>query len=118
MAGAAEEDERRREELKLLKNGGAVSDEELFESFRGSVTRPDGFMRRYISRGQLAAFFNGTLYVHGGVIGSGFENDETHCVGIVPGREGRIDDVAEWVAALNEWKEGQVDECPPVDCPP
>ena len=57
-----------------------------------------------ISFGQLAAIHDGTLYVHGGVIGSG----AVTCVGCVPDRDEEVEDVAEWVMALNEWKSAQV----------
>jgi hypothetical protein len=78
--------------------------------------QPGGFMRRYIELGQLAHIHGNALFVHGGIVGGGCEPD-THAVGamppsaVAPGEPNeRIDDVHEWVAALNAWKDAQVEE--------
>jgi hypothetical protein len=92
--GAAGEDERRRAELALIwkrKKAALVTDDEVVRSFVESVEE-GGFMRRYLQLAQLAAIVDGTLYVHGGVLQGGPDND---CIGCVPGREERIDDIAE-----------------------
>jgi len=44
-----------------------VTDEDVFRSFRESVLSPDGFVRNYLIRGQLAAVIDNTLFVHGGL---------------------------------------------------
>jgi hypothetical protein len=60
-----------------------------------------GFMREYIELGSLAHVHRNCLYMHGGIVGGGCKADE-HAVGAVPGSDERIDDVHEWVAALNQ----------------
>jgi hypothetical protein len=70
---------------------------------------PGGFMREYIELGQLAHAHGNCLYVHGGIVGGGCGPDE-HAVGAMPMSDERIEDVHEWVAALNAWKDAQVSE--------
>jgi len=108
--GAAGEEERRRQELSRIEHdGGDVSDEQVVASFVESVGA-GGFMREYLELGVLAAIIDGTLFVHGGVVGSGWAGGFTDCIGHVPGHSDKIDDVKEWVAALNEWKDAEVRE--------
>jgi hypothetical protein len=108
--GSAGEEERRRKELELLHpQEGTPTDDRVVASFVESV-QEGGFMREYIKLGQLAEVIDGTLFVHGGLVGTGWAGGATDCLGFVPGQNQRIDDVQEWVQALNEWKEKQVDE--------
>ena len=108
--GSAGEEERRRKELELLHpHEGTPTDDRVVASFVESV-QEGGFMREYIKLGQLAEVIDGTLFVHGGLVGTGWAGGATDCLGFVPGQNQRIDDVQEWVQALNEWKEKQVDE--------
>ena len=108
--GSAGEEERRRKELELLHpQEGTPTDDRVVASFVESV-QEGGFMREYIKLGQLAEVIDGTLFVHGGLVGTGWAGGATDCLGFVPGQNQRIDDVQEWVKALNEWKEKQVDE--------
>ena len=108
--GSAGEEERRRNELELLHpQEGTPTDDRVVASFVESV-QEGGFMREYIKLGQLAEVIDGTLFVHGGLVGTGWAGGATDCLGFVPGQNQRIDDVQEWVKALNEWKEKQVDE--------
>ena len=108
--GSAGEEERRRKELELLNpQEGTPTEDRVVASFVESV-QEGGFMREYIELGQLAEVIDGTLFVHGGIVGTGWAGGATDCLGFVPGQNQRIDDVQEWVKALNEWKEMQVDE--------
>jgi hypothetical protein len=66
-------------------------------------------MREYLELGQLAHIDGNCLYMHGGIVGGGCRADE-HAVGAVPNSDQRIDDVHEWVSALNAWKREQIDE--------
>ena len=108
--GSAGEEERRRKELELLNpQEGTPTEDRVVASFVESV-QEGGFMREYIELGQLAEVIDGTLFVHGGIVGTGWAGGATDCLGFVPGQNQRIDDVQEWVKALNEWKDMQVDE--------
>ena len=68
--------------------------------------------------GQLAFIHEDILFTHGGLIGGPWEHssDPSHshhtCYGYVPGREDqpRFEDAAEWVVALNGWKQAQLAE--------
>eukprot|EP01052_Picozoa_sp_SAG31_P007328 SAG31_NODE_349_length_17243_cov_7.408248_3_plen_487_part_00 len=76
---------------------------------------PGGLLRRYLQEGQLAYVNGDSLFIHGGLIGS-FRSTRVpaaaaaDCLGYVPGRPGRIENVREWVAALNAWGARQVAE--------
>ena len=51
-----------------------------------------------------------TLYCHGGVACADYRDGAVDCVGYVPGRSERVEDVREWVAALNAWKDEKIAE--------
>lgn len=107
--GSGGEFERRSNELQFLRKR-KVSEMEVVESFAMSV-EDGGFMREFISLGKLAVIIDRTLFVHGGIcLEKGFANGDTDCLGFVPGRDGRVDDVHEWVEALNAWKDAMVAE--------
>ena len=106
--GADGEFERRREELTKLAGGVRASEEATTNSFIESVL-PGGFMHELLSLGQLGALHNETIFVHGGLIGSQMEGGD--CFGYVPGLPERLlDDVHEWLARLNAWKDQQLAE--------
>lgn len=107
--GAAGEEERRRCELSQLDGGRHISDEEVVASFLSSVSE-GGWMREYMRVGQLAAIIDGSLFVHGGVVGSAWEGGALDNIGFVPGEPERIDGVANWVEKLNAWKDAQYEE--------
>lgn len=116
--GADGEFERRRKELLQLGVGRAVEDEPGFvevptdrdvcDSFVGCV-REGGFMRELLLVGQLAVVIGPNLFLHGGLSGAAGA-PPTGALGLVPGRPAPIDDVREWVDALNGWYRDQVDE--------
>jgi len=113
MMGADGEFERRRLELTFLKrlhdaHAAEATEADVVWSTVASVEE-GGFMREYIELGSLAHVHRNCLYMHGGIVGGGCKADE-HAVGAVPGSDERIDDVHEWVAALNQWKSTQVAE--------
>jgi hypothetical protein len=112
MMGADGEFERRQAELTHLntmsgaeRQGAEATEEDVVWSTVGSV-EPGGFMREYIELGVLAHVDGNCLYVHGGIVGGPGE----HAVGAMPQSDDRIDNVQEWVAALNAWKGTQVQE--------
>jgi hypothetical protein len=93
----------RLQEIELL-TGETCSSEQVLESFRDSV-KPDGsdpWMLEFIQLGQLAFVFEDCLFVHGGV--------HDLALGVVPGKGRVADNVGDWVMALNQWKDEQVQE--------
>jgi len=105
--GAAGEEERRRAELAVMEPDGVpISDEEVVASFVESV-QPGGWMREYLKVGVLAAVIEGSLYVHGGIVGS-FSDGSTDNLGCIPGMSERVADVNTWVNQLNAWKSAQI----------
>eukprot|EP00966_Prymnesium_polylepis_P166269 3843424-Prymnesium_polylepis.2 len=111
MMGAEGEFERRRAELTFLKRmrgrREATAEDVVWDTINS--VKKDGYMREYLELGQLAYVRGSCLYVHGGVIGGGCKAGE-HAVGLVPGRSGRIENVHDWVAALNDFKEAQLED--------
>ena len=108
--GADGEFERRAAELGEIA-GRPASDDEAAASFVESMG-PGGFMREFLELGQLSHIIGGTMYVHGGLMSSGYGaglgrdavgQKPTDCYGYVPGAAGRMSDVHAWVKALNEW---------------
>eukprot|EP00961_Rhodomonas_salina_P113383 1525279-Rhodomonas_salina.1 len=94
--------ERRKVELEFVKQR-EVSEEEVVESFREEVD-PEGSERvvlRYLEQGQLGYIYGKSLFVHGGVT-------ETN-MGTIPGREGRVENVGEWIESLNAWAAREVE---------
>lgn len=83
----------------LARGGETITDEDVVESFVADVA-PDGQLTEYLAACQLAYRADRTLFVHGAV------TEEN--LGTVPGREGRIGDVDEWVAALDDFYREQV----------
>jgi len=115
--GSAGDFEFRREELAHLKNvaKGDVTDEEVVRSYEESVA-PGGSMRQLLEMGQLALLLEGTLFVHGQIIGNQFPHDQVigadeqnvaWSVGVVPG-ENWEGDLQKWVQNLNSWAASQI----------
>ena len=92
--------ENRRIELTHLNLPG--DDQSVLDSFVSSVdpTSEDPWMLDYVRLGELIVVSRELLFVHGG-IGAGNE-------GRVPGIDGAFDDVKEWAAQLNGWKNEMV----------
>ncbi|KAK3283996.1 hypothetical protein CYMTET_8331 [Cymbomonas tetramitiformis] len=101
----------RREELQRECGGDLPSDDAVVASFLDDLAAPHGALRELLHEGVLAYLHpsSGTLFVHGGVVGT-FRNLPQHVLGVIPGRAGRVRDVAQWVAKLNEWKDLQLAE--------
>ena len=96
-------------------------------SFVDSV-QPGGFMSELYDLGDLAVIIGNTLFLHGGLIGDyrppnalskfdaasrracNADADDLDCLGFVPGREGRLTDVRQWVGELNGWMREQLSE--------
>jgi len=108
MMGADGEFERRQAELAHLSKKAEATEHDVVWSTIES-TKSGGFMREYIELGQLAHLHEKCLYVHGGIVGGACRPDE-HALGAMPNGDERINDVHEWVAALNAWKTAQVQE--------
>merc|ERR1719476_320374 len=85
----------RKHELTLLNQ--RASDADVLNSFRDSVDprSADPWMLNFIRMGSLGVVLGDTLFVHGGLY--------DRAIGVVPGREGRIEDVREWITILNSW---------------
>ncbi len=77
-----------------------VGDEEVLESFLSSVLLPGGLMREYLENARLAVRLGSALFVHGGI--------HPDALGTVPGRTERLDDVDEWIVALNAFAADEV----------
>ena len=129
--GADGEFERRRLELHAIRQlrwsaSDTVSDEDVVASFVESVKPPrtdegesikpprtdeEPFMYEFIRLGQLAARIGDMLFVHGGLINPGDRGEpDVEVLGVVPDRKEPLEDVDEWIQALNEWKERQLHE--------
>jgi len=118
--GADGEFERRRLELATLGFGtesgpGYIelpTDAQVCDSFVRSVEE-GGFMRELLHLGQLGVIIGCNLFLHGGLNcprADASADCGTGALGLVPGRAGRIEDVGEWVEALNGWYREQLDE--------
>jgi hypothetical protein len=83
----------------LSHEAGAVTAEDVAESFLADVS-PGGPLTEYLAACQLAYRHEGTLFVHGAVTGES--------LGAVPGHARKIDDIDEWIAALNGFYREQV----------
>ena len=70
---------------------------------------------RDASHPRLRAQHGATLYVHGGLVSGSAQGDDD-CLGMIPGRDGRIDELAEWVDALNTWKDQMLAEWIAAPC--
>jgi hypothetical protein len=76
-----------------------VPDEDVVASFIDDV-QPDGPLSRYLAACQLAYRHGPTLFVHGAVT--------AESLGTVPGEPRRIDDLDDWIGALNAFYAEQV----------
>eukprot|EP00906_Rhabdomonas_costata_P026522 RCo037780 len=108
--GADGDFERRRRELAERRGvvDSKISDSDVVESYEQSVAA-DGVIREYLRLGQLAHIQENTLFVHGGVIRPD-KGGIVQCLGVVPGREGRMQNLSQWVVQLNKWYLDQVQE--------
>jgi hypothetical protein len=108
--GSDGEFEFRRQELEYMHDR-EFSDEEVVQDYEKSVA-PGGIMTKYIQLAQMGVFLDGTLFVHGQIIGNQFINCTQECwsLGVVPDNHGFISDVREWLVALNSWAKQQVKE--------
>lgn len=101
--GAPNAFEHRRRELEV-RRWGAVSDQEVFESFLADFEPKAGIMTRYLRAAQLAFIdpVSKALFVHGGLTPEGF--------GSIPGKAGKIENLKLWIGALNLWARGQIEQ--------
>ncbi len=110
--GAGGTFESRRAELEILGDGGAVTDEEVMNSFIDSVN-PDGgdpWMLELVKCGVIVHVEGDSLYVHGGV---NLENFGKVVGGVeVPliGEVGKSVDIRAWAKTLNDWKDKELQE--------
>eukprot|EP00298_Acanthocystis_sp_HF-20_P029455 c8338_g1_i1.p1 GENE.c8338_g1_i1~~c8338_g1_i1.p1 ORF type:complete len:532 (-),score=218.19 c8338_g1_i1:31-1626(-) len=103
--GCPETFETRRAELtKISGFSKKVSDEDVLQSFRDSVdpNSSDHWMLDYICAGQLALVLDDCIFIHGGI--------GTNQLGQVPGVEGTVESVREWVEKLNQFAKDQIEE--------
>jgi hypothetical protein len=101
--------ERRRIELSEIRQceKEEVTDDEVVDSYRNEVDpdrceHDDNFMLQYLKEGKLAYVFGSNLFVHGAI--------DAETKGTVPGVDSPYVHVHQWVKALNEWKQGQLDD--------
>lgn len=101
--GAPDAFKYRHKELSILRGGERISNEDVYNSFRQSVTTSEkGFMYRYLEFGQIAWVHHHVFYTHGGIL--------DHQIGQVPNRllpPSWIDpaqvNCLQWVEQLNTW---------------
>eukprot|EP00439_Symbiodinium_sp_Y106_P063339 s46_g9.t2 len=116
--GSVGDFEFRREELAHLLNvrKEEVTDEDVVESYERSVA-PGGVMRKFLNLGQLALLIDGTLFVHGQIIGNQFPPDQVigaddentaWSLGVVPGEEQREECLETWIAKINSWAASEI----------
>ncbi len=80
----------------VKKEKGFTTDAQVYNELI-NWSQKDGYWGRYLQHAHIAYLdLNAqALHVHGGLSEDNF--------GRIPGQEGRFEDVAEWVAALNKW---------------
>lgn len=105
-----------------------IDDDQVVKSYEETF-RPDGLFGEFLKLGQLACFLNGTLIVHGQLIGNDFQCSKdgiAESVRVVPGPtvgepSHKEEDLCDWVVRLNEWYISQIEEwvsCPHWKTPP
>lgn len=110
----------RRKELAIRRNAEAdqVTDDEVVASYERGFS-VDGCAREYLQLAQVGVFIDGALFVHGQIIGNDFKYGKTHgadkdgvawSIRVVPGVDGVVEDLTEWLAMLNAWARKQVND--------